>query len=183
MGCQFKIVFFVKILYNNSMQQNQAEQLRIKLENGRIVLVRIDHPSSKYHGSIVSCHNDPYYFPSSYSSNIQFQVSAPELSRKLNFNYASLLLTKEKKIKLTNAPIWKKKLDVKDFSKRTVCVNNVLFGEGKLIRIDNILSNGICEVTCIKAIKDVNEGKIIYYKTLKHYIWIEDPTMLILTLS
>ncbi len=158
------------------MKVHQAEKLKIKLLNGHNVLVEINHPTSKYHGSIVQCHIDPYYYYAEYN----YQISAPELSRKLNFSYLSLNFTKEKNVKLTTQPAFKKKIDVKDFGGRVLEVHDVLFGNDKLLRIDNILLSGACQTTCIKAIVSSDEGKKHSYRSLKRYCWIEDPTMLIL---
>ncbi len=161
------------------MKAHQAEKLKIKLLNGRRVLVQINHPTSKYHGSIVQCHI-PYY--PNYYPEYNYQISAPELSRKLNFSYLSLNLTNEKYEKLTTQPAFKKRIDAKDFGGRILEVHDVLFGNDKLIRIDNILPSGACQTTCIKAIISSNEGKKHSYRSLKRYCWIEDPTMLILSM-
>lgn len=163
------------------MEIKEAEKLAGRLRSGeKNILVMIDSVTSKYYGSIVECNLDPYYYQP--NNSINYQISAPELSRRLCFFYTQLQMTSETQIKLTTVPSFKKKRIVKDFSKRVVNVDDVLFGEDKLIRIDAIRPSGLCNSTCINAVKSSSIGNKNIHRSLKKYVWIEDPIMLILSM-
>lgn len=141
--------------------------------NRKSIWVELNYPTSKYHGSIFLAEPDNFF-------SAWWFLDAPELPRRLTYRYERLLHTNERKTRLTAEPKYSStvKTEFEDFSGHKVEIGDVLFGDGKLIRVKNFRP-GICIIECLHPIKN-NNKRIYRYRTLKKYLHIEDPTIVLL---
>ena len=141
---------------------------------GKEFFVELDMPSSKYHGSILKTTVPGHY-------NIRWlNLDAKELPRRLTVHFSCMLQTKKTETHLTNSPTILADEIFKDFSGRECEVGDVLFGDGKLIKITDIKPT-ICVVKVLHPTNKWHQ-KIYRYRSasIKKYLYIKDPTLTLL---
>ena len=112
-----------------SRKYTESEIQKLK---GTSIFVELDMPSSKYHKSILKTTLLTYY-------NVRWiSLDAPELPRRLTVHFSQMKKTKETKCRLTNSPTILKDELFKDFSGYEISIGDVLFGNGRIIKITDI---------------------------------------------
>ena len=141
---------------------------------GQTILVELEMPSSKYHGSILRT-KVPYHKAE------RFLLDAPTLPRRLSVHFTNVLRTKETVERLTNTPDVVKTNEFVDFSGHKFKIGDVLFGEGKLIKVTDIRPT-LCRVKVLHPEKCHALCNIYYYRmeSMKKFLYIKDPTMVLL---
>lgn len=142
---------------------------------GQTILIELDMPSSKYDGSILRT-TVPYHKAE------RFCLDAPTLPRRLSVHFTNVLTTKETVERLTNTPDVAKITEFVDFTGYKFKVGDVLFGEGKLIKITDIRPT-LCRIKVLHPEKHNGWHHNVYYcrmETMKKFLYIEDPTMVLL---
>ncbi len=149
----------------------------VQFRDGDTFLVELNMPTSKYHGSIFRTRitNGGYAIR-------WFILDAPELPRRLNVHFTKVLRTTETKIRLTNTPtVEKKDIEFVDFSGYKFKIGDVLFGEGKLIKVTN-LKPTICVAKILHPAPGKWQQDTYRYRatSMKKFLYIEDPTLVLL---
>lgn len=150
-----------------------------KFRTGELFFVELNMPSSKYHGSIFRT-----VISDALSISIYHQwllLDAPDLPRRLSVHYTKVLRTKETVERLTSSPTINKDVEFIDFSGYKIKVGDVLFGEGKLIKVTDIRST-ICVITVLHPTLGEWHQKEYRYRmqSIKKFLYIEDPTLVLL---
>ncbi len=154
-----------------------TEEDLLKFPGKTLFLVELNMPSSKYHGSILRTTISNVSYVSRW-----LLLDAPGLPRRLNVHFTDLLKTTETVERLTSNPSIKKKDgDWVDFSGYKLKDGDVLFGDGKLIKITDIRST-ICVVKVLHPEPTTWHKKELRYRmsSMKKFLYIEDPTMILL---
>lgn len=143
--------------------------------NGETFLVELNSPSSKYHGSILRVTISENYMMR------WFYLDAPNLPRRLNVHFTNILRTKETVERLTSTPIIKKDIEFADFSGYKFKVGDVLFGQGKLIKVTEIKPT-ICVIKILHPSPGKWQQDLYRYRasSMRKFLHIEDPTMVLL---
>ena len=140
--------------------------------DGESFLLELNMPTSKYHGSILRTQIN--------GTRRWFNLNAPELPRRLTVHFTKVLRTTETKIRLTGTSNIKKK-DFTDFSGYKFKVGDVLFGEGKLIKVTELKST-ICVAKVLHPTPSQWQQNTYSYRatSLKKFLYIKDPTLILL---
>ena len=164
---------------SKKIRRTISEKEFTKFPAGLSFLVELDMPSSKYHGSIFRT-----VIPGNGFSTYHrwFLLDAPGLPRRLSVHYTKVLKTTETVERLTNSPVVENKdVEFVDFSGYKFKAGDVLFGEGKLIKVTDIRST-ICVIMVLYPTPGKWHQKDYRYRALsmKKFLYIEDPTLVLL---
>ncbi len=142
---------------------------------GKTLFVELNMPSSKYHKSILKT-----IVPHVHYGQRWLSLDAKELPRRLVVNFECLYKTTETATRLTNSPTILADEVFKDFSGRECEVGDVLFGDGKLIKITDIKPT----IAVVKVLHPTSKWlqKTFRYRatSIKKFLYIEDPTLVLL---
>lgn len=146
-----------------------------KYPAGHTFLVEVDMPSSKYHRSILRATIPEGIYRQ------WFLLDAPDLPRRINVHFTKILKTTETVERLTSTPSTKNDIEFVDFSGHKFKNGDVLFGEGKLIKVVDIRST-ICVVKVLHPQPTKWRQKEFRYRmsSMRKFLYIEDPTLVLL---
>lgn len=142
---------------------------------GKSFLIELNYPSSKYHGSILSATSDSQPYMRGW-----VWLDALELPRRFSIRWTHLLKTTETKERLTSIPSKHKDIVFVDFLGYQLKVGDILFGEGKLIKVINLKST--CEIKILypRTLAALHYSYNYKVNSIKKFLYIEDPTLILL---
>lgn len=152
----------------------------VKLKPGKTFFVEYNMIGSKYHGSIFSITiTDKHKYGAGW-----IMLEAPTLPRRISAHITHILKTTETIERLTATPSTKevkKDGEFVDFSGYKFQVGDVLFGNGKLVRVTE-LNPTLCFCKIIHPTPGKYQQDTYNHRaqSMKNYLYVEDPTMILL---
>lgn len=154
----------------------KRERTRIEMDYNKNEDIHLIIDSGKYKGSVVKIQKINYIYGWDHSSYAQrYLLWAPGLIKCLSHSSKTVSVTDKIIPHLTSTPTLSVLKDPpRDFVGVPIKIKDIVFGQGMLLEVINILPNNSVETKCVQT------DKTYTHRNMKKYFKIEDPIQTLL---